>query len=880
MFRNRRRSKEDFAEEIRTHLALEADELASSGLSSREASRRARATFGSIPAAREQFHLRSRIAWIEHLSQDLRYALRALIQSPAFTSTAILTLALGMGANIAIFSLIDAVLLRSLPVQQPDQLYFLKYAGAKGIGLAPPYPCFERLHAQSKSFTSMAAFAGGPYELKVRIGGSLERAFGTRVSGDYFTTLDLQPVAGRLLTPADQQLAPATAVISYDYWQRRFGLNPAAIGSNFTLDNTRFTIVGVAPRSFHGLFPGHQADFTLPMTTMLLGPHDGAGMLADTGSPWFDIVARLKPGTSPQQARAEADTIFQSYMQQYPMPPDLRRDVFNHMVLVPASRGIDDLRKQYSRPLLALMFVVALVLLIACANITNLLLARAVRRQREFAVRVALGAGRSRLVRQLLAENTLLFTLGALAGACLAAFAIHAIDHFFSSGSQPITLDVHMDWRLAAFTAAIALLATLLFGAAPILRALRTDPNSALKSGAQTTTSNHKFSGIDLGRALIVLQIALSLILLVGASLFLRTLNNLYAIDAGFQPEHVLLSTIQLLESSYPGETQRISAWSRILDRIRSIPGVESAGVSEMTPLDGSGRHVGFQPNGGAAGGLNMNTVSEDYFATTGTRLIRGHSFTQSDNLASPHVAILNQSAVKEFFPDRDPLGVTVHVNDDATYQIVGVVQDVKERGLRQDAGSFIYLPFRQPYDRNFRMTLSVRTALNPEALAPTIQKLIQSSGPDILITRTETLTEQLDSSVAQQRLISALASIFGLLALVLSAIGLYGVLACSVLARTREIGIRLALGELPSRILRGFLTETSRLIILGSAIGIPASLLLARAANSLLYGVTSNNFATQILCLAILAAVALGASLLPAHRASRINPMEALRME
>lgn len=298
-----------------------------------------------------------------------------------------------------------------------------------------------------------------------------------------------------------------------------------------------------------------------------------------------------------------------------------------------------------------------------------------------------------------------------------------------------------------------------------------------------------------------------------------------------------------------------------------------------MTPLDGSGRHVGFQPNGGVAGGLNMNTVSEDYFTATGTRLIRGRAFTSSDNLASPHVAILNQSAVKEFFSDRDPIGVTVHVNE-ATYQIVGIVQDVKERGLRQDAGSFIYLPFRQPYDRNFRMTLSVRTALDPQVLAPTLQKLIQSSGPDFLTTRTETLTQQLDSNLAQQRLISTLATVFGALALLLSAIGLYGVLTCSVLARTREIGIRLALGELPNRVLRSFLSETVRLLILGAAIGIPASLFLARAAHSLLYGITPNNFATQIICFGILVTVALTASLIPALRASRINPTDALRME
>jgi predicted permease len=876
IFWRRRREANDFAEEIRSHLELEAAELETEGMTKKEAKRVARVGFGNVAAAQERFNLRHRLVWIDNTLQDLKYGLRAMAKGKGFTAAAVLTLALGMGANTAIFSLINAVLLRSLPVEEPTQLYFMKYSGDAGVGIAPPYPYFERVQSQVKSFSGVAAF-GGPGDLKVRMNGTIERAYGSRVSGEFFSVLGLRPAAGRLLTPADQKLDPAAAVISYDYWQKRFGGNGSAVGTTFVLDATQFTIVGVMPRGYKGLQPGVTNDYLLPMTTMLIMPHDGEGMLVDTGSPWFEMVGRLTPGVQPEQGRVEVDTIFQAYFRDYPQAPEIRSSMYREMVLVSAARGLDDIRKEFSRPLLALMGLVGLVLLIACANITNLLLAQAAKREREFAVRVALGAGRSRLFRQLLVETALLFAAGMAAGALAAWYAVKALTVFFASGARPVRLDAHWDWRVLAFTVGVSLLATVVFGAAPILRAVRTDPQTALKDGAKGSGTRGQ---IDFGRMLVVLQVCLSLVLLVGALLFLRTLRNLHAIDTGFRPEQVVVTTAQLLESSYGQEAARVTMWDRVLGGVRSLPGVESAAVSEMTPLDTSGRHVGFSvPGPHPQGGLSMNTVSEDYFKTLGTPLLQGRSFTRGDDLQSTHVAVLNATAAKKYFDGRDPIGTTVHVNQ-ATYQIVGVVRDIKEADVRKEPGAFIYLPMRQPYDRNFRMTLSVKTAADPATMITAVEKQVRAAGPDTLVTHTGTMVEQIDDTLVQERLISGLTAAFGVLALLLSAVGLYGVLAYSVVRRTQEIGIRLALGEMPGQVLRGILGETAWLVGVGLAVGIPASMLLARVASSLLYGVSPKDVWAQMTAAGVLAAVGLAASSIPAYRASRINPLEALRYE
>jgi predicted permease len=875
-WRRKKRSTADFAEEIRSHIELEADELKAASVTDADARMAARKAFGNLTAAHERFYERGRTVWFHDLLQDVRYGLRTMRQNSGFTAAAVLTLALGMGANTAIFSLIDAVLLRSLPVNDPASLYFLNNAGAREVGGSPPYPCFERFRSLAKSFTGIAAYA--PNDFGIRIDGPIEQVDGARVSGNYYDVLGVAPFAGRLLTDRDDQLDPPVAVISYGFWQRRFGGRSEAIGATFTSDGTlngsRFTIVGITPKDFHGLAPGQHEDVTMPIT--IAGPQ----LLHSTNSWFFRSVARIRPGVTAAQARAEIDPIFQAFMNEFPPSKDARRDYFNHMELSPASHGLDLLRKRFSRPLWALMAVVGLVLLIGCANITNLLLARAATREKEFAVRVAIGAGRIRLFRQVLVETGLLFAAGAAAGGAVAWWAARGLIAFFAGGARPILLDIHWDWRVVGFTAALSLLATLVFGAAPLVRAMRTDPHAAMKDGGRTTQSR-----IGSGQFLVAFQVALSMILLAGAALFLRTLGNLYAMGAGFHADQVGLILIHLPDNTYHEASARIALWDRMLPAVRSLPGVRSASLSRMTPLDGNGRGVRFEAAGYQAQSdqdrsINLNTVSEGYFSTLGTPLLEGRDFTESDREGTPNVALLNESARRHFFSGRDPIGTVVKLVGRPLYRIVGVVQDAKQADLRKEAVPFVYVPVRQPIDSGAWLTLSIRTSGDPQPLIATVQKRLRTLGPDIHIVRTDTLARQIDESLLEERLISTLAAAFGALALVLSAVGLYGVLAYSVARRTSEIGIRMALGAMPVQVTWSVLRQTLWLVAIGLAAGVPASMFLAKLVENLFYGVTPTDILTQAVAAALLAAVALVASYLPARRAGRIDPLAALRYE
>src|SRR5579871_243164 len=873
-FWKRKRPASDFQDEIRSHLELEADEWKSDGLPAGDAQSAAHKAFGNVTAAQERFYERRRVTWLDHLAQDVRYGFRGMRQAPGFTLTVVLTLALGMGANTAIFSLIDAVLLRSLPVREPASLYFLANAGARQVGGAPPYPCFELFRAQAKSFTGIAAYA--PNDFGIRFNGVMEQVDGAVVSGNYYSLLGIAPAAGRLLVEDDERLTPPSAVISYGYWQRHFGGSPDAVGKTFALYDKQFTIVGVTAKNFPGLTPGRHDDVTMPITLA------GDRVLRSPNSWWFRAVGRLAPGVGPQQARAEIDPIFQSFINDHPVSADARRDYFHHMELTPASRGLDDLRRRFSRPLWALMAVVGLVLLIGCANITNLLLARSAKRAKEFAVRVAMGAGRSRLFRQVLVETGLLFAAGAAAGLTFAWWAARAVVAFFAGGQQPIRLEVDWDWRVIGFTAALCLLATIVFGAAPLLRALRTDPHAAMKDGGRLTASR---SRADLGQLLVAFQVALSTILLVGAALFLRTLGNLYSAGAAFHADQVALMLIHLPDPTYHEQATRIAMWDRMLADVRSLPGVRSASLSRMTPLDGSNRGVGFavpgyQPHSDDDRGIALNAVSDGYFNTMGSALLRGRDLAPTDRSGAPNVALINQSAASHFFAGRDPIGTIVTLRGDQQYQIVGVVQDARQADLRKQAVPFAFIPIRQPIDQGAFMTLSIRTSTDPQQMTATLQRRIGGLGPDIQIVRAGTLARQIDESLLQERLISTLAAAFGVLALLLSAVGLYGVLSFWVGRRTAEIGIRITLGAIPGQVAWRIVRQTLVLVAVGLAAGISAALALAQFAEKLLYGVTPTDTLSLLGSAALLTAVACVASFVPARRASRIDPVAALRSE
>jgi predicted permease len=863
----------DLDDELQGHLRYLIDEYVAQGLPLSEARDRALREFGGVVRLKEECRDAHGIAWLTDAVQDARYGLRLLRRTPGFTVAAVLTLALGIGANTAIFSLVNTVLLRLLPVERPQELVFIQSAGTEGRGATPPYPYFERVRNETSAFSGMAAFAAD--ELRLEVDGIVEQLFGQIASGSYFDMLGLRPAVGRLLTMDDERLDPPVAVISYGYWQRRFGGDPRAIGRTISFGDRMFTIVGVTPAEFWGLYPGRQVELTLPVT-------QARGMLTNvTTWSWFEAIARLRHGASIEQATAQADTIFQSFIKDRDRSEEMRVKHFDHIELASASRGLDRLRTRFSRPLYALTLVAGLVLLIACVNLGNLLLVRGAARTREFAIRQATGAGSVRLLRQLLIETCLLFLVGALAGLVVASVVIRALTGFFAIGRNPIVLDVHYDWTLVAFAAAISVPAALVTGLWPALRAARINPQGAMKESDARLAGSLRMTVV--GRVLVSSQVALSLALVVGAVIFVKTMVNLRAIDLGFTPGRVLTMSLDPMLRDEAGMT-REQFWTRVLDRVRGLPGIRAASLSVLTPLSGrdTGRGVtvaGFQPRSQADGVVRLNHVSEDYFRTFGIELVAGRAFTASDAPGAAKVAVVNEAAAAAYFGGRSPIGQTIMFGK-AAYQVVGVVRDHKHKSLREQAQRFVFLPIWQRLDPITRITLAVSSDHAPSTLARTVAHEARAVHASTLVSDVIDVEEQIDASLVSERLLSTLASAFAVLALGLAAIGLYGVMSYSVARRHSEFGVRLALGARPSRIASGIFREVALQVAAGLALGIPAALTIARMAEGMLFGTTSADPAHYVLSAAILAAVACVAAWIPAYRASTIDPTVALRQE
>jgi predicted permease len=872
-----RRADGDLEAELAAHLEFAVEDHLRGGMSPEEARRAAAIKFGSPLSAKEQAGDQRGLPWLEVFFKDVGYALRRMRQHPAFTGVVVLTLALGIGANTALFSLVEAVLLRQMPVRDPQSLYFLVNAGAKGgPSNAPPYEVYELFRDHTNSLQSMAAFV--PDNLNLTIDGRVEQVWGEYASGTYFQVLGVRAAIGRVLTAADDQLQPPVAVLSHAYWQSRFGGDPGVIGKTVSIDRKQLTIVGVAESGFTGLAPGTPSGIIVPFTVQdsrfLKGPN------------WFfDIVARIKPGVEATQARAEIDPIFQNYMNQLTdFVPELRRDYFDHMELQPAARGADTLRRRFGEPLLILMAVVGVVLLVGCSNLASLFMARAATREREFAVRLAIGAGWRRLARQLLTETMLLFGCGAALGLVLAAWGSRMLAGFLSAGRVPLSIDVHPNGVVLAFTAAIALLTGLVFGVAPTLAAVNRDPHGALHgSGHRSTDSRRRTS---MRQALVVAQVALSLTLLVGGGLFVRTLVNLNRVDLGFRPRGVLTMSVFPVDPSYT-DARLGALWNGVLERVRRVPGVETASVSVLTPLGGRDRGVRVTVPGfpAAAGSQVMiqNHISESYFETFGIPLLAGRLFTEADSGEAPRVAVINEAAARYYFAGRNPLGSTVELGSGAqhrVYQIVGIVRDARHLNMRQETPRFLYLPIAQRRDRLTRLTLAVKTAGNPAGVTAAVEREVRALGSDILVTEVMTLQQQVDEALLQERLLSTLGGFFSLLALVLSGVGLYGLLAHVVSQRTGEIGIRIALGADRGAVVWMVLRRSLRLVAIGLIAGIPAALLAVRPLAALLYGSQPTDPLTVVAGVFVLVAAALLASYLPARQASRIDPITALRSE
>ncbi len=886
--RGRRNVDRDLAEELRAHLEERTEELVEAGIPDKEARQQARRELGNTTLLTERGRDVWRFKLIEDTWQDLRYAWRRLRCAPSFTTAAVLTLALGIGANTAIFSLIDTVLVKTLPVDDPQRLFFVDNSGGKSGGSSgPPYPCFEQLRDHNRFLSGIAAFK--QRQFKVSIDGLPELVRGQYASGTYFELLGVRAALGRTLTAADDSELGrggphgAVAVISDGFWTRRFGRDSAVLGKNVQVGTRWVTIVGVTPPGFFGLQVGAPVDITLPMMLVEQG-------LQSKQSWWLSVIGRLAPGATAEQARADLEALWDAYMTDVGMPRDERR-YFSGIALVSAARGANELRRDYSEPLMIVMTIVGVVLLIGCANVANLLLARATARQIEMAVRLAIGASRGRLIRQLLTEGVMLVSLGAGAGLLFARWGAAFLVAVLAGPSERLVLVPHFDLRVLAFTAGVSIATALLFSLAPALRATRVD---AAKPGNTGIISHNR-----LGRTLVVVQVTLSILLLCGAALFVRTLHNLTSAPSGFDRAGVLTMEV---EATVPGRAVKLKTpaefrsdygrlaaiWSGFIERVNEVPGVSSAAVATMNPLSGWHRGVKIAIHGPAQGsekdrGIGINQVTDGYFETTGIRLLAGRSFTSRDRSGSLRVAILNETAARAFFGAESPLGRTVNfpgqdIEDE--FEIVGVVADARYQDLRTPDTRMVYIPLGQAIDPITGVLVVVRGPGDVTRLAPAIRAVATGTVPGGFVTSIATIEQQVEMSLVRERMLALLATFFAALGLVLACIGVYGVMAYCVARRTREIGIRIAVGASQQRVVWMMAREMLLLVTIGAVLGTLASLAANGYIAGQLFGVTPRDPVAIVLALSVLGIVTMVAGYIPARRASRIDPVRALRAE
>jgi putative ABC transport system permease protein len=817
-------------------------------------------------------------------SQDLRYAIRALRSSPGFSAVAILSLALGIGANTAIFSLIDAVMLRSLPVSHPQELLRVTMAAMGGSFTNPQW---EQLRDRQDVLSGVFAYGGTRFNLSR--GGESRMTTGNWVSGDYFSTLGVGSLLGRTLTRADDRRGcPGVAVLNYDFWRREYAGNPDVLDKTISLDGHPFQIVGVVQPGFSGVDVGRPLDVIVPLCSEAITR--GQNSALDRPSIWWlNVIGRPKSGMSPLQVAARLKTLAPDVMK-VTLPPRWRaedqqsylRRTFDTQ---PAANGLSFLRRQYRPALIALMVMVGVVLLIACANVANLLLARATVRRREVAIRLALGCGRGRLIRQLLTESLLLSLAGAALGILFAKWGGQLLVGFLSSSGNQVFLDLAIDARVLAFTVAVALATGVLFGLAPAWRSTQVQPHVAMKANARGIAEGH--TRFSLVKALVLAQVALSLVLVVGAGLMLGTLRTLATLDPGFQRDHVLLVTADLRPGKYP-PARLPSVYREMLDRLRVIPSVRSASSSNLTPIGNSSWNDEIIVDGYTAKSRDdatvyFNQVSPGYFETLGTPLVTGRDFNEHDSPGSAKVAMINETMARKFFASVNPLGRHLRVQNGKTIgpplEIVGVVKDAKYRSLREEILPTAYLPMSQDSEPDVFVNFELQASGPAAALIPGVKEAIGQVNRDVTLGFV-TLATQVGESLNRERLLATLSGFFGGLALLLAAIGLYGVMSYNVSRRRSEIGIRMALGAGQSTVLRMVLGEVALLAGAGLIVGLGAALAATRLMSTFLYGLKATDPATLLLAAAVLAAVAALAGYLPARRASRLDPMVALREE
>ncbi len=863
------------SEELQFHIDTYATDLERGGLTRDEAVRQARATFGSVDAVREDCQHARGLRFFDWLRQDVRYALRLMARAPAFTAVLVLSLGLGIGATTAIFSLIDAVLLRSLPVSRPDELFFLAHGEGDAPGTNSNYPLFDRYRSLTV-FAGVTAFRVQTLQVGAEGEGSVDLVPGQFVSGNYHAVVGTPMALGRgfALEPDRPRGDAGIAVISDTFWTRRFGRSRDVLGQTLSVGGRTVTIVGVTAAGFRGLVPGTSIDITLPLSMYVLD--DTTFLDAVDGFTSMPIVARLRHDTSEPQALAAADVVFRRFMEE-PAVRWARGEAFSRARLVPAGRGDDGLRRQYRAALLALMAMAALVLLIASANTANLLLARSSARAKEVAMRLCVGAGRGRLVRQFLTESVMLALAGGAVGLVCAYWGTASVVALFSVWQQPLVLDVSVNARVFGFASAVALLTGFAFGLAPALRGADVDFTPTLKG----SPGQQQAGGVrHLNHGFVVVQMALCVVVLTVAALLTQSVRNLKTQPVGFDAERVLLLDLRCASTVQP--TTRCGALVRqLLDRLPTLPGVTSVAASTMTPTNTSGLFTGLalvgKSNTPDARGVFSNLVSPEYFQTMGIPVLRGRAFTVQDTELNRKVAILNERTARYVFGDENPIGRTIAWGSapDSPIEVVGVVGDTRQNSLREEAPRMVYTPLSPRGAQT-----AIKTTGAPVALAPAVRDLARQVSHDLIVARVRTMDDQVDSSLVRERALMLLSSAFALVASILTCVGLYGVMSFHVARRTREIGIRLALGEAPRSVLAGILRQTTLLSVVGIAVGVACAVVVARLVSAFLYGLSPRDPLTLSAVSIGLVATALLAGWLPARRAARVDPLVAIRSE
>jgi putative ABC transport system permease protein len=881
-------SEQDMDEELRAFLQASAERKMQSGMSAAEAHRAARVEMDGIESVKEKIRGAGWETAVEALWTDVRYSVRILAKAPLFTSVMVLTLALGIGANTAIFSLMNSLLLKALPVEKPEEL--MEVSGSGRMQTSGDYvltnPLWEQIRDRQDVFSGV--FAWGSDQFNPARGGMTQPADGFWVSGDLFRTLGLHPAAGRLLSTSDDRRGcAALAVLSYGFWQSHYAAAGSAIGSTISLDGHPFEVIGVAPARFYGMTVGSKFDVAVPICAVEV--FDGPKSRLDKYHWWWlHVAGRIKKGIGMARLKSRlaglSPAVYGSAVPGDWIPQ--MQDNFRKRVMAPAplATGLSDLRRDYEEPLRVLMAVVGLVLLIACANIASLMMARAAARGKEMAMRLALGASRLRLMRQFIAECILLSFAGAALGLLFARWGDTMLLTYLSGVHQQVFLDFALDARVLIFTAGAATLTGLLFGVAPALRGTSASLVSTMKE-------NHATAGGPRTRLrlwIVASQVALSLVLLVTAGLLLRSFRNLAATDIGFDPDHVLLVNVNLFTAKTP-PSEYTPTYDRIGEQLRALPGVVSASRSMLTPLGHSEWNTGIHSDTPHAivGGDNtvyFNFVDRFYFATLRTPLLAGRDFNSSDSANSLRVAVINQTLARKFFPNVNPVGHTFRVEGggrklDPPTEVIGVAKDAKYESVREETFPTVFLPLVPTPLEDPADSFEVRTALPETAMRKAIETAIAAINREIPI-EIHTLTAQVDESMTRERVLAALSAFFGGLALLLATIGLYGTLSYLVTQRRIEFGIRMALGATSRSILKLVMRNVAALLIGGIVTGIGLSLAATRLLSAMLFGIEARDPATLVMSGALIAAVPLAAGLLAARRATRVDPMVALRQE